>query len=392
MRIAIDFTATPRNKTGIGRYLLGLLLGLQSVASEHTFFLFVHDDDIDGFPILSDRFTIVPVKSKILRRTWIRILWEQFVLPFRLRKLRIDLLHCPNFTMPYAVRLVNPRIRVVGTFHDMTYFFLPEFHVGWKREFFKFYIRHTARRADKLITISENSRADIPRYCRPQNPDVAVTCMGVDPRFFTSPPASEALLSRLSITSPYILYVGTQEPRKNIPGLIEGFRLLPDSLTSTHKLVICGKKGWLYDEIDGLLSQYPHLRSRVIFTGFVPDDDLPSLIRSARVFAYVSFYEGFGIPVIESMASGVLTVTSRGSSLEEVAGDGALLVDPRTPSSIAAALSFALTPGNESEKTQMISRGIERAGTYTWSRCAEETLAAYRDAADWDAASKGGRR
>jgi len=381
MRIAIDLTATPKSKTGIGRYLLGLLEGLQEADKQNEYFLFLHSDDLDGFGIYNDRVHFVPVNSRILRRTWIRILWEQFVFPFRLRKNKIDILHCPNFTMPYTARLIFPRLKVVGTFHDMTYFFLPDFHVGWKREMFKKYIQLTAPRADKLLTISENSKNDIVKYCLPKNKNISVTTMGVDPRFFKAGMPDEALLGKYGIDAPYIMYVGTLEPRKNVPGLIQAYRDLPRELRAACKLVLCGKKGWLYDEIYESLKTDPDLLSQVVFTGFVEDEDLPTLYHGARAAAYVSFYEGFGIPVIEGMASGVVTITSYGSSLEEVAGDGALLTDPHDTSTITRALAWAISDGHDEEKKALIERGIARAAGYTWVRCAEETISAYKEAA-----------
>lgn len=381
MRIAIDLTATPKTKTGIGRYLLGLLDGLQKTDAGNEYYLFLHSDDADGFGIEDGRFHLITVHSIILRRTWIRILWEQFVFPFRLRKNKIDILHCPNFTMPYSARLIYPRLKIIGTFHDMTYFFLPEYHLGWKREMFKSYIKCTARSADKILTISENSKKDIPKYCRPKNPDISVTCMGVEPRFFAKEIPTSEMLSLYGIDSSYILYVGTLEPRKNVPGLIEAYRNLPGDVRETYKLVLCGKKGWLYDEIYENLKKDEALLSQVIFTGYVKDCDLPALMHGADAIAYVSFYEGFGIPVIEGMASGVITITSYGSSLEEVAGDGALLCDPKDPQSITKALYWALSAGNVKEKESLIDKGTQQALTYTWERCAKETVLAYEETA-----------
>lgn len=379
MRIAIDLTSTPKNKTGIGRYMLGLLDGLQKTDKENEYYLFLHNDDLDGFFLWNSRFHRIPVHSKFLRNVALRILWEQFVLPFRLRKNKIDVLQCPNFTAPYFARILNPRIKIIGTFHDMSYFFLPQFHVGWKREMFKLYIRLTARFADKILTISENSKRDIPKYCNPKNPDVAVTLLGVDRRFFEASNPSEKILEKYGIPAEYIMYVGTLEPRKNIPGLIAAYRLLPDDIKSRYPLVICGKKGWYYDEIYASLEKWPELREQVIFAGYIDDEDLPSLLKGAAVFAYVSFYEGFGIPVIESLASGTITVTSYGSSLEEIGKDVAFLTVPDEPKSIADALEWALVddPDTEQEKKERIEVGIKHAAQFTWERCAETTLAVY---------------
>lgn len=375
MRIAIDLTATPKSKTGIGRYMLGLLKGLQETDDTNEYFLFAHDDDLDGFGIYKDNFHMVPVKSSLLRKTYLRILWEQLVFPFRLRKLGADLLHCPNYTMPYTLRLISPKTAVQGTFHDMTYFIHPEYLIGWKCRMFRGYIKETAKRADKILTISENSKKDIPQFCRPKNPDIAVTYMGVKEAFFDSEPAADEVLSKYGIDGDYMLYVGTLEPRKNVPGLIRGYRELPHEIKDRYKLVITGKKGWYYDEIFDLVSSDEDLKKRVIFTGFVDDEDMMPIMKRAKVFAYISFYEGFGIPVIEGMASSVPTVTSYGSSLEEVAKDCCYLCDPKDTMSIAKALQDASENRNDT-----IEKGLARAREFSWRNCAEATLKSYEDA------------
>lgn len=387
MRIAIDLTATPKSKTGIGRYMLGLLKGLQEEDRENEYYLFAQDDDLDGFGVYAENFHMVPVKSRILRRQYIRILWEQVVFPWRLRKLKIDVLHCPNYTMPYTSRLVYRHLAVQGTFHDMTYFNLPECHVGWKREMFKWYIRRTARSCDRILTISENSRVDIPKYCRPRNPDISVTYMGIKEDFLESEAASAEQLAKYGIDSEYILYVGTLEPRKNVPGLIAGYRALPDDVRERYKLVIVGKKGWMYDEIFEKVNSDPALRDRVIFTGYVDDEDMLPIMHSASAFAYISLYEGFGIPVIEGMASGVPTVTSFGSSLEEVAGGCCFLCDPKSDKSVAEALGGALAlseaaAGGDASAREFIDKARERAAFFTWNACARETVKSYGLARD----------
>lgn len=379
LRIAIDLTATPRSKTGIGRYMLGLLKGLQAVDKINEYYLFTQDDDLDGFGVFAPNFHVVPCNSKILRKQYIRILWEQVVFPWRLRKLNIDVLHCPNFTMPYPVRLVHPKMAVVGTFHDMTYFFLPEYHVGWKREFFKAYIKLTAPRADKIITISKNSANDIPKYCKPKNKDFAITYMGVKETFFEGEMATDEVLSKYKIEGEYIIYVGTLEPRKNIPGLIAGYSMLDKDIRDKYKLVIVGKKGWLYDEIYETIQKNPDIKDNIIFTGYVDDEDMIPLIKRARALAYVSHYEGFGIPVIEGMAAGVRVVTSYGSSLEEVSGGNAILCEPSNVDTIKSALNKALTESPE-VANEAIAKAKEHARIFNWEACGEGSVKAYEDA------------
>lgn len=384
MRIAIDLTATPKSKTGIGRYMLGLLKGLQAVDKTNEYYLFTQDDDLDGFGVYAPNFHMVPVNSKILRKQYIRILWEQIVFPWRLRSHKIDVLHCPNYTMPYPVRLVYPHMAVQNSFHDMTYFNLPECHVGWKREMFKGYIKQSARSADKILTISENSKLDIPKYCKLRNKDIAITYMGVKEDFFDGEPASDETKAKYGVAGKYILYVGTLEPRKNVAGLIAGYKELPEDIRKDYKLVLVGKKGWFYEEIFANVESDPELKDSVIFTGYVDDEDMIPLMHGASAFAYISFYEGFGIPVIEGMASGVPTVTSYGSSLEEVADGHCFLCDPNSTKSITEALSKAIECGvkaacGDADAIAFIDKARERARYFSWEACGEATVKSYED-------------
>lgn len=378
MRIAIDLTATPKSKTGIGRYLEGLVSGLQQVDQGNEYLLFVQSDDKDGFTITQNNFRIITVNSRLLRKTWLRILWEQCIFPFRLLKYKAEIIHSPNFTMPYLVRLWKKKIKAVATFHDMTYFFLPEYHMGWKRELFKLYIRLTSKCCDHVITISENSKADIKTYCHLKGQGITVTPMGVNQKFFLRKDDLMQVSQKYRIDKKYFIYVGTLEPRKNVPNLIEAYLGLSSEIRSEYKLVICGKKGWLYDEIyERLKLDTTNGIQDIYFPGFVDDNDLPSLLQGASLVLYVSFYEGFGIPVIEGQASRVLTITSFGSSLEEVAGDGALLVNPNQPEDIRSKILWALEPRNAKEKEQIIEKGLERARGYNWENCAHQTISAY---------------
>ena len=377
MRIALDLTSTPKSKTGIGRYMLGLIKGLQEADSENEYYLFAQDDDLDGFGVYKDNFHMVPCKAKILRKQWVRIIWEQVVFPWRLRKNKADVLLCPNYSMPYPVRLVYRRMAVVNAFHDMAYFMFPELYIGWKREIFKWYIKRSARSTDKIITISENSKEDIPKFCNPKNKNITVTYMGVKEDFFNGTPAGDDILSKYKIDGEYIYYVGTLEPRKNVIGLIRGYKLLPEELRQKYKLVITGKKGWFYEELFNTVNADPDLRYNVVFTGFVDDMDMIPLLKRASAFAYVSLYEGFGIPVAEAMAAGVPCVTSDRSSMKEIAEGYGFLADPESPESIRDKLAEALAEGKDSSK---IKSAQEHARMYNWKACAEGTISSFGEA------------
>ena len=385
MRIALDLTSTPKSKTGIGRYMLGLIKGLQQVDQENEYYLFAQDDDLDGFGVYASNFHMVPCKSRILRKQWVRILWEQFVFPWRLKKIKADVLHCPNYTMPYSLRIVSPKTAVVSAFHDMAYFSFPELYVGWKRELFKWYIKRSARSTDKRITISKNSREDIPKFCKPKNTNITVTYMGVADEFYTGMPATDEILKKYGIDREYIYYVGTLEPRKNVAGLIKGSRLLSDPIRSKYKLVITGKKGWFYDELFSTVNSDPELREQVIFTGFVDDQDMIPLMKRASAAAYVSLYEGFGIPVAEAMAAGVPVVTSNRSSMKEIAEGYGSLCDPEMPESIRDNLEEALKLNRQAKEggdvaLNKLKAAQDHARIFSWKTCAAETVKAFGEA------------
>lgn len=374
-RIAIDMTSTQKNKTGIGRYIKNLVEALHEIDSINEYFLFIHDDDLDGFTISHNNFTIVPVNSKILRKTYLRIIWEQLVLPFRLKKLKIDLLHSPNFTTAYFSNL-----KKVVSFHDLTYFFLPEMHTPLKRELFKLYIRLSSVFSDAIVTISENSKEDIRRILPKSYNKTYVSPLGAAPNFY-QPSSFEtkgiSIFEKYNLPEHYILYVGTIEPRKNILNLIKAYELLPSALKVTYKLVLTGKKGWLSTELFDYYEASSD-KTNIIFSGFIDEIDLPKLFKEASVFAYVSHYEGFGIPLVESMACRTPLVTSNSSSMKEIAENAAVLVDPNSPQNISDGIKEMLT--NSALKEQFKLNYPQKLALYNWEHCAKVTLEAYQKA------------
>lgn len=362
-------TSTPKNKTGIGRYIKNLVETLDEVDKSNEYFLFIQDDDLNGFEIKSENFHIIPVISKILRKTYLRIIWEQLVLPIRLKRLNIDKILCPNFTAPYLSKTDK-----FCVFHDLTYFFLPEMHTPLKRELFKLYILMSARFAKSIITISENSKSDIVNHFPKLKNKVTVTPLGAAPNFYNHNlfnSDDKFIRRKYNLPNKYILYVGTIEPRKNILNLIKGYEKLPIDIKSLYKLVLVGKKGWLYDD---LFSYFENSidKDNIIFPGFVEEEDLPIVYKNAALFAYISHYEGFGIPLVESMACSTPMITSNTSSMKEIAKDVAILVNPNSPVEIANGITLILT--NEQLKTKLVNGYEEKLKYYNWNNCAKITL------------------
>jgi glycosyltransferase involved in cell wall biosynthesis len=224
-----------------------------------------------------------------------------------------------------------------------------------------------ARRAAGFLCPSEATRADLVRRFPALADRSRVVPLGVDPGFGARVPAG--VPAGYGLEGPYVLAVGTLEPRKNLPRLIEAFASLPDSVRRRHRLALAGSPGWSLGETEALIDAH----EEVTALGYVADEDLPALYAEARVFAYPSLAEGFGLPVLEAMAAGTAVLTSDRSSLPEVAGDAARLVDPGDVGSIRGGLLELLT--DEDRREQLARRGRSRAAAFTWQRTASETVA-----------------
>jgi glycosyltransferase involved in cell wall biosynthesis len=233
----------------------------------------------------------------------------------------------------------------------------------------------SAKRASHIMTISEFSADDIARRFDLPREKITVAHLAASPDFHPrdKSQSQEYLAGKYGITFPFILYVGRIQARKNLPRLVEAYaRLRKQGLSA--KLVLVGKKDWQSGQLMEKIKELG-LEDSVIFPGFVSFDDLPIFYNAAEVFVFPSFFEGFGLPVVESMASGVPTITSYGSSLEEVAGNGALLVDPRDTESIINALSKVFS--DPALQKDLIARGLKRSKNFTTGNLAEKVLEVY---------------
>ncbi len=372
MNVLIDCTQITRNKAGVGVYALNLIrevLGEQDSDMQVT--LLVQDDDPD-FLFCQEGVRIVKVKSSFFRLMPFRLLMEQLYIPWLTRKYKIDLLHSLHFSFP----LLRTRARKIVTVHDMTSFIMPEVHVRIKIAYFHFFLRAANRFADALIFVSRSTEDDWRRYFPKYSKSSFVIPLGKSPSF--RPDLSEREINlafqKYKLIKPYVLYVGTIEPRKNLARLVTAFAQVAQFFPN-HTLVIAGMKGWMYNELFQAVESLS-LESKVIFTGFVAEEDKPYLIAGAEVFIYPSLYEGFGIPVLEAMACGTPTITSNISSLPEVAGDAALLVDPRDVDGLALNLRRLLT--DPALRASLRQKSAFQASLFSWKRTADLTVEAYR--------------
>jgi glycosyltransferase involved in cell wall biosynthesis len=285
----------------------------------------------------------------------------------------LDLLH-----MTYVMPPVSPCPAVV-TVHDISYRLYPQYFPVRVRWMLSLLVPFSMRRAEKVITVSHSAKRDILTHYNIPETKVAVTHEAAARHFrqLDQVQARAEIKTRYGIDADFVLSVGNLQPRKNVRGLIEAYAQMPASLRGRYKLVIVGQALWHHSDIYQAVADRG-LLADVIFTGYVPERDLVLLYNAASLFAYPSLYEGFGLPVLEAMACGTPVVTSCVSSLPEIAGDAALLVDPADVAAISSAVTRVLS---DPELAQRLSAaGLERARSFSWQRTALETLRVYRQA------------
>jgi len=281
----------------------------------------------------------------------------------------VDLFHATDHLLP---RL--SRVRSVFTLHDLIFRFHPETHKPLNRWFLTFMMPRFLQAADAVIAVSESTKRDAVRLYGLEEAKIKVIYEGVNPRFRPAPPETVSVVrQRYGLPESFILSVGTIEPRKNFASLLEAYHALRDQWPEL-KLVIAGKKGWLYEGFFRRLRELG-LEDEVILPGFVFDDDLISLYSDADLFAFPSLYEGFGLPVLEAMACGAPVITSNTSSLPEVAGDAAMFVDPNNVKALADAMKSVLE--NKQLSDELRAKGFKQAAKFHWESAARGTLAVY---------------
>lgn len=361
---------------GINRYIHQLLAHLRPLAREG-----------EQFVAFTGRWKLPPELEptrhfKVVQThlpTWrppVRILWEQLLQPTAALRERLDLLHSLSYVQP----LLCPASSVV-TMLDLSFLRMPETFNRWNRVYLSTMAGLTARRCHRIITISESTRQDVIR-CFGVPPDkVEAIHLGVDELF--KPVEDQALLRRFRaerrLPEKYLLYVGTLEPRKNVERLVEAYAQLRRERAIPHKLVLGGAKGWLYDRIFGRVRQLG-LEDDVLFTSYIPYNELPLWYNCADIFIYPSLYEGFGLPPLEAMACGTPVVTSSASSLPEVVGSAAITVDPLDVNALAAAVGRVLE--NTGLRQQLSAEGSRQAARFSWEKMAICTLGLYRRVLD----------
>ena len=365
----LSLTETYRG-AGINCYIRNLLAYLPRVDGDNRYTAFLGERRFAADLPLSLKFSRLPT-------AWppVRILWEQAVQPWALKREKVDLLHALAFVAP----LFSPCPFVV-TIYDLGFLLHPKSFEPLKRLYLSLFTRLSARRARRIIAISESTKRDVVRLLGVPPERVDVVHCGVDGTFRPFPMERVAAFRRRrGLPERFILFVGTLEPRKNVRRLVEAFAILKRRTAGLQacKLVIGGAKGWMYEDIFARVEELG-LGDEVLFPGYIPLEELPLWYNAAELFVYPSLYEGFGLPVLEAMACGTPVVASRTSSLPEVVGEAGMLVDPRDIGGLAEAMERALM--DEGKRREMREKGLRRAGEFSWERTARETAQVYRRA------------
>jgi glycosyltransferase involved in cell wall biosynthesis len=371
MRIAIDGIPLAEPKTGIGHYTFELARGLAALAPEHDFELVAHtsieaavESAFDTEPLPANLRAVHPPTSAFSKRWW------TIGLPLYAQRRGISLFHGTNYKVP----LWN-RCRTVVTIHDLSLLLHSHTHEAELVRRARLRLPATARMASKIITDSESVKREICEHLRIRPEKIAVVPLA--PRRAFRPVAEAAAAGarrRLGVEDDFLLFVGTVEPRKNLLTLVRAFGELMRRTKLRPQLVIAGKKGWLTEELFALIEQ-SGLGSRMLFTGYISDEDLAALYSSCRVCVYPSLYEGFGLPPLEAMSCGAPVITSRIPVIMETVGDAARLVEPTDVRQLADSIHELWT--GEAERRRLSADGIAHAAHFTWERTARLTLDVY---------------
>jgi glycosyltransferase involved in cell wall biosynthesis len=362
MRIAINCRSILLSqRTGIGRYTYHLLDNIGKIDQTDVYILHAPKRLFDFKRRLPDFSRYKNFKNSI-------DYWQQGVG-------NGDIYHlpCPDVIGPYKGKLIV-------TIHDLIYKTYPQAHTPPTIELTEKLMQGIAAHADHIICISENTRRDLHSFFNIPFEKTCVIYNGVDHGLFYPLSLQERIdaasqLKDLGIDKPYVLYVGTIEPRKNLTGLLESFAMLKTRKVFQGKLVVVGMKGWMVESIDELIKKL-NIQSDIIFTGFVQDEQLRQLYNMAEVFVFPSFYEGFGFPILEAFCCGTAVITSQTSSCVEIASDAALTIDPKNTKAMAQAIEQVLT--DKILKESYAQAGLKRAKEFSFRATARQTLDCYQ--------------
>ncbi|MFB0508911.1 MAG: glycosyltransferase family 4 protein, partial [bacterium] len=378
MHIAIDTLSAKSLHHGMGVYVTNLVNRLVKIGAEHRFILYLTRRNADYINSSNNIKRIFITSNRPLR-----IAWENSLLPFSLQKEGVSVFWGPSNFLP-SIKFCKYAV----TIHDITAISFPDYYPALRRFHYKSSILNSVRVADRIIVVSTQTKNDVIQYFKVPEQKVTVIHNGLDERFLnqaiTDPCAEQRIAPQLKekycLPDSFIFTLGVLEPKKNVANLVRAYALAKKmNLGFLPKLVVGGSKeyGWKNREFFQAVAEFK-LEDDVKFTGRIDNEDLSAIYQAATVFVFPSIYEGFGLPVIEAMACGTPVITSNTSSLPEIAGDAAILVNPYEPREIADALFQVLT--NEIRRQAMIEKGRKNASRFSWDKAAQEILQVFEEA------------
>jgi len=348
MRIGIDASrAFQKNRTGIEEYSYQIIENLMNKLEGHRVILYIRENQKIDFKLPNNW------KTKVIKWPY---LWTQIGLSLELLFHPVDILFIPAHTVP----IIHPENTAV-VIHGLEYEFCPKAYSFWGRIYMRVAIKNSCRWAKKIIAVSKNTKKDLINLYKVSEDKIKVVYNGV------SINNQDTRNDNRNIK--YLLFIGRLEERKNILGIVEAFGILKEKYKIPHKLVLAGNPGYGYEN-SKLKIQNSKFRNDIVLKGFVSEDEKYSLLKNADVFLFPSFYEGFGLPIIEAQSAGAPVVTSNISSMPEVVNASAILVNPNSSQEIAEA-TFRLIL-NENLRNDIIRRGFENVKRFSWDKCAEE--------------------
>jgi len=362
MIIGVDTRIANKKKTGMGYILANLLPLLLEMDKNNQYVLL-------GSDLGMEKPNFKAIRLPNLAQKILNYFWKKFFLPSANLFLgKIDRFFFPNF-VDFPVSAEKKFLMIA----DLSFIKYPQFAEKKNQLFLSKNVGSAIKRADKIITLSESAKKEIIEYYKIPSDKVEVVYLGCPKNIYKIDDEYKIneVKNKYGIGDDYILFVGTLEPRKNIEGLIQAYSLLNDAFKEKYQLAICGGKGWYYDKIFKLVNTLK-LNGHIVFTGYVPEQDLSSIYSGAALFAFPSFYEGFGLPILEAFTCGIPVLVSNNSSLPEVAGEAVIYCDAEKVETIKDGIEKILT--DNKLRNELVEKGFIQLQKFSWDKTAEKVV------------------
>ncbi len=373
LRIGINTRYLQRRMSGIERYIQELIFNLAKIDTTHNYILFFNKDTpLPPTPIAKNFSTMI---SKFpTNQRWLRLIWEHMYLRYEIKKNNLSLFHGPAFFVP----IWKPRAcKYVITVHDIAFIKYPKTFTFSTQLYYKLLFSRSLKLADMIITDSESTKYDIMQNYFIEEDKIKVIYLGVSDVFFKRQKPQDILniKKKYKLPEKYFLFTGVLSPRKNLIRILKAFSILKqEKAYNKYKLIIVGRKGWLYE---GIFTQVKKLclQDEVSFIDHIPEEHFSVLYHCAEIYLFPSLYEGFGLPILEAMACGCPVITSNVSSMPEVAGDAALLINPTNIQELIQVIKTICE--DKTLQKQLRAKGFKQVKKFSWKKTAEETIQVY---------------